>query len=324
MTRALITVDTELSAGRQRLGMDAQTNLASSFLGEAHGAQWGVPWLMARMRERGITGVFFVDPMPGLVHGQRIVEQMVEPVLAAGHEVQLHIHTEWLAFAKDSPVDGRLGRNIGDFGEADQITLLGWARDAIMAAGAPAPAAFRAGNYGANAATLRALAALGIGWDSSFNADYAGLDCQLDFPRDLTDPVERDRVWEMPVAGIWDRPGHLRPAQVCALSVPEMRAGLAHAAQAKAHSFAIVTHSFEMLTRDRRRPNPLMIRRFEALCDAIAADPRLTGAGFANLPLPKAGAAPSGRAAASQPRTWARVAEQAWAQVFHERAWRTA
>ncbi|MFT3964811.1 MAG: hypothetical protein QM690_02875 [Sphingobium sp.] len=318
MTRALITIDTELSAGRQARGLDPRENWRLSIAGETAAGGFGIHWLMDRMEERGFRGVFFVDPMPALVHGPGIVARIVEPIVARGHEVQVHVHTEWLEWAKDSPVEGRRGGQIGDFTLADQIALIGWARDALAAAGAPAPNAFRAGNYGANDDTLRALARLGLVWDSSYNADYAGRPCRIALSPDIIDPVPAEGIFEAPVAGIWDRPGHFRPAQVCALSAAEMRGGLAHAAAGGAHSFIVVSHSFEMLTRDRQRPNRLVMRRFEALCDAIAADERVTGGGFADLPLPKAMAVRD-RLRPGRLRTAWRMAEQAFATLAYEK-----
>ncbi len=286
MTRALITIDTELSASRQQAGMGWQDNLRASLTGTTGAGDYGIGWQMDRMETCGIRGVFFVDPMPALIHGPDLVARMIEPILSRGHEVQVHIHSEWLEWAADSPVEGRTGRNIGDFSLEDQVTLIGWARDALVAAGAPRPNAFRAGNYGANDDTLRALARLGIAWDSSYNADYAGKPCQITLMPETVDPVAVKGTVEAPVAGIWDKPGHFRPAQVCALSAAEMAQGLAHAAASGAHSFVVVSHSFEMLSRDRQRPNRLVMRRFEALCRAIAADARVTPSGFADLPLP--------------------------------------
>lgn len=313
MTRALITIDTELSASRQAAGLSVEENLRLSVTGPQ-----GAPWLMDRMEAHGIRGVFFVDPMPGLVHGADIVKRMVEPILARGHEVQVHIHTEWLDFCDTAPVDAR-GRNIGDFTLEDQVALIGWAQGALVEAGAPEPVAFRAGNYGANDDTLRALAALGLRWDSSFNADYAGRPCRITLPPETVDPVPLAGVIEAPVAGIFDKPGHMRPAQVCALSAGEMRAGLRFAADRDAHSFVVVTHSFEMLSRDRKRANGLVMARFEALCAAIAGDARVQSSGFADLPEP-CGAAVAGRLAPSATRTAWRVAEQLWGTLRYEKA----
>ncbi len=318
MTRALITIDTELSASRQQAGMAWEDNLRLSLTGTTTAGAFGIGWQMDRMDAHGIKAVFFVDPMPGLIHGPDLVAQMVEPILSRGHEVQVHIHTEWLDWAKDSPVDGRTGRNIGDFALADQVALIGWARDALVAAGAPRPNAFRAGNYGANDDTLRALAQLGLTWDSSYNADYAGRPCRITLLPETVDPVTVEGVVEAPVAGIWDRPGHFRPAQVCALSAAEMIQGLSHAAADGAHSFIIVSHSFEMLSRDRMRPNRVVMRRFEALCRAIAADARVTSCGFFDLPAP-AVARNRPRLAPNRARTLWRIAEQAFATLAYEK-----
>jgi len=323
MTRAIITIDTELSASRQAAGMTPDENLRLSITGDTPGGERGVGWMMDRMEARGIRGVFFVDPMPGLVHGRELVARMVQPIIARGHEVQVHIHSEWLDWVTDSPVDGRRGRQIGDFSLEDQTLLIGWAQDALTEAGAARPTAFRAGNYGANDDTLRALAALGMRWDSSFNADYVGKPCHIGLPPDIIDPVAASGVIEAPVAGIWDRPGHFRPAQVCALSATEMVEGLRFAASQGQHSFVVVTHSFEMLSRDRRRPNGLVMRRFEALCDAIADDPRVTPSGFADLPEPGE-AGPRDRLPPSRLRTGWRMAEQAWGAIRYEQALRPA
>jgi peptidoglycan/xylan/chitin deacetylase (PgdA/CDA1 family) len=322
----LITVDTELSCARQAQGMPIGQNLEQQYFGRLSSGAFGVEWLMDRMDRRGIKGVFFVDPMPSMVHGANIVERMVEPILARGHEVQLHIHTEWLEWAPDSPVAGKTGRNIRDFTLEDQVTLIGWARDALVSAGAPMPTAFRAGNFGANDDTLEALVRLGLRWDSSYNADYAGGDCRITLSGDMVDPRAAHGILELPVAGIWDRPGHFRPAQVCALSGWEMRQGLHHAAESRAHSFAVVTHSFEMLSRDRLRPNRMVMKRFDRLCETIAQYPRLEAATFRTLrePASPPSTQAARRLAPSRTRTIARVAEQLIANIRFERQLRPA
>lgn len=324
MTDVLITVDTELSAGRQGQGLPVDENFALSITGPTAVGDFGIRWQMDRLEERGLRGVYFVDPMPALVHGPEIVERIVHPILQRGHEVQLHLHSEWLQWAKESPVDGRTGRNIGDFSLSDQIILLSWASERLVAAGAPRPTAFRAGNYGANDDTLRALAQIGIMWDSSFNADYAGRGCAITASRDAVDPVTLHGILEVPVAGLLDRPGHFRPAQICAISGWEMRAALHHAAKSGAHSFAIVTHSFEMLSRDRQRPNGSVMRRFIAMCDAIAAHPSLRATGFAALSPPPAAPVDRPRLGPDRIRTAARIAEQALATWRYEHRLRPA
>ena len=313
MTNVLVTIDTELSALLHQRGANPGDNLASSILGRCAKGDFGVRWQMDRLDGQGLKGVFFVDPFPALVYGAQIIADIVAPIVERNHEVQLHIHTEWLEWATQRPVGGRQGRNIGDFGLTDQMTLLGLATELLVGAGAPRPIAFRAGNFGANDDTLSALHRLGLRFDSSVNAAYLGGACRIDCAPSQIDPICLEGVVELPVSGLLDRPGHVRAAQVCALSKWEMQAALDHAAGQQHAVFVAVTHSFEMLSRDRQRPNRQVMGRFEALCRAIARDPVLRSVGFADLDVPIAHSA-SPQSEHLRPnalRTALRIAEQA-------------
>ena len=273
---------------------------------------------MDRLEASGLRGVFFVDPMPALVYGNDVIAAIVTSIVSRGHDVELHLHPEWLEWATSEPVGERRGRSIGDFDAADQKTLISLARSLLIDAGAPPPLAFRAGNYGANDDTLRVLASLGMRWDTSLNPTYLGDTCNIGLDRDQIDPIERLGITEVPVSAILDRPGHLRHAQVCALSAQEMTAALSHAAETGRPAFTVVTHSFEMMSRDRKRPNHSVIKRFKSLCSTIAAHPAMSSATFADLSLPAAKTPPS-RLSASYRRTAARFAEQAVATIAYER-----
>ncbi len=111
---------------------------------------------MDQLNAYDLKAVFFVDPLPALICGPRAVAEIVEPILTAGHDVQLHIHSEWLEFAPDKPLDGKTGRNMSDFTLDEQIWLISKGIDLLVQSGAPRPVAFRSGNYGANDDTLRA------------------------------------------------------------------------------------------------------------------------------------------------------------------------
>ena len=320
MTALLITVDTELSSSLQQRGVSLADNVRRSIWAEAGGDAHGIGWQMDVLDRHGLTGVFFLDPMPALVHGPDFLNPIVQAIIARGHEVQMHIHTEWLAWATESPVAGRQGRNIGDFTLTDQIILLGLAKALLEQAGAPPVTAFRAGNFGANDDTLRALAAIGLTWDSSVNPAYLGRECHISADPGAIGASRMQGVVELPVSGIIDRPGGFRPAQVCAMSAGEMRAGLRHAAREGHDAFMVVTHSFEMLSRDRQRPNGAVKARFEALCAHVASLPQVRGVGFNDLDpaiADRPGAALT-RVPASTLRTGIRQAQQAWATWRYE------
>lgn len=321
MTNVFITVDTELSVGLHALGLGAYANLRESVFGACGQGSFGIQHQMQRLDAYGLKAVFFIDPMPAQVFGLDILKRMVEPILEAGHEVQLHIHTEWLPYLSPDPVDGRRGRNIRDFSYADQCSLLGLARELLMAAGAHAPQAFRAGNYGASDATLRALASIGILYDSSFNPGYAADAPQISLPPDTVEPVHHQGVVEFPISCISDRPGHFRHAQLCALSAWEMRDALRHAVACGQEYFTLVSHSFELLSRDRRRANHTVVDRFERLC-ALLAEP---GNGLRTMtygqlnPSALGQAAPKERLAPNLLRTVHRMGEQLVSTLLYER-----
>jgi hypothetical protein len=308
-----LTVDTELSSLHFRrfgvAGLDE--NFATAILGRTPLGDFGVGYQIARLDAAGHKAVFFVDPLVALVAGTDMVRRIIEPILTAGHDVQLHAHSEWLGFSAVGPTDGRGGQNMADFCLEDQVRILEHGVETLMAAGAPMPVAFRAGNYGANDDTLRALGRLGIRYDSSYSPDYHGTVCGITMPRDCALPIRRGAVIEVPVSAIAGPGGGLRHAQITALSAREMGAAMDHAAASGQPCFTIVTHSFELLCRERRRPNRIVVRRFEALCEKIAASPHLRTATYRQEPPAPSADGCIARLPHSLARTLLRSGEQA-------------
>lgn len=320
MTRLYFTIDTEYEFGfAARHGLATRReNFDRSIRGATPGGEAGIFYQMDVFERHGMKAVFFVDPMPALVWGTGAVAEVVEPILGRGHDVQLHVHTEWLALAGEaSPVPGRTGRNIKDFDLADQVCLLEWASDALVAAGAPRPVAFRAGNYGANDDTLRALARLGIAYDSSHTPGVPDSDCEIGLGPSDRLPVERCGVIEVPTGCIADR-GGLRHAQLTALSCVELVAAAEHARDSGTADFTIVSHSFELLSRDRARINRFLTRRFEGFCAALE---RLPGIGTATYVADPPRALPGASTCPPLPhsavRKGARMVEQALANALY-------
>lgn len=281
--KIFITIDTEMSLALYQQGWSAKDNMASSIFGVCASGSYGISYQMDQLEKYGLTGVFFVDPLSSLLFGQELLNDIVEPILTRGHEVQLHIHTEWLEFLPDNPAGNLLGHNIGDFPLDIQIMLLGLAEEKLQAAGAPPSIAFRAGNYGANDDTLRALHRLGIAYDSSFNASYLGEECRITLPANTTILTEKLGMKVLPVGAIMDTPTTQRHAQVCALSSWEMRDALDHCGTSEQPHFVTVTHSFELLSRDRMRLNAAVQSRFESMCSHIAKHPELESGSFNQL-----------------------------------------
>ena len=312
-TRVLLSVDTELTWRHFASGADWRRNLDLSF----HACGVGVPWQLDRLSAHGLKACFFVDPMPALVYGIEPIKRMVAPILAAGQEIQLHVHSFWFDLAAGRRDNARF--ELTEFSADAQRDLISRGRDLLTAAGAPPPVAFRSGSFAANADTLDALRSLGFAYDSSHCGAEHPWPSALPFDPALIEPFDCGGLIEVPITHIRRRDGGLRPVQLCALSRDELGAALGHAERNAHDLVTIVSHSFELASRDGKRVNRIVRDRFEWLCTHLA-DRRETmpTVGFADLPAP----VPGNRAEpmpAETLREMRRMAEQAWGRIRYEK-----
>lgn len=205
------------------------------------------------------------------------------------------------------------------FDREGQRKLIEQARAILVEAGAPRPIAFRSGSYAVNADTMGALADLGIRYDSSHNGCAAPWPSALGLDPEWVTPIKQHGVVEIPVSQMTQPGGALRHMQICAVTLGEMKAGLDFAVVNDHPVFTIVSHSFELATRDGRRANKIAKRRFDGLC-AYLADRRdeAPTAHFADLDdlcLETEGEP----ASVSPVRVAHRMAEQLWSNMIEER-----
>jgi hypothetical protein len=314
-TPVFLTVDTELVWRHHAAGLALDEIVERSI--EPGGV--GIGYQLAEMARHRLKGIFFVDPMPALTFGLDVIRRIVDPIMAAGQEVQLHLHPNW---TRARPDDG--GATYADFeltqySRDQQRDLIAGAAELLEAAGAASPVAFRAGSFAANDDTLSALAELGFAYDSSHNGAEAPWPSEITLPPNQIAPIRHGGIVQVPVTVIEDLPGTWRPFQICAISQAEMRDALDHAV-ANAHgAVTIVSHGFELSTRDGTRVNAIHRRRFDALCELLAERretlPTVHFADRPALPLDRADR-PLGP---SMLRTRWRQAEQFWSNQVVER-----
>lgn len=319
MLNLLITIDTELSPGRGVATDDALArNYRGAIDGETSRGAFGVGYQLEVFARHGLKAVFFVEALVAQVVGNDVLRRIVTPIRDAGHEVQLHLHPEWLAQMPANPLDGRTAQNIGDLAEDDQARLIAIGLDALSDAGADRATAFRAGNYGADTGTLHALNRNGVRFDSSYNLPYLGNPCRIKANRPLSQPTDIHGIREVPITAFEDRPGHLRHTQICACSFAELAAVIDHAVDAAWPTLVLVSHSFELLNRARTRPNPIVVRRFDKLCRFLAERrDRVRTVGFNDLDETVVHTGNGPEPFRSHPaRTLARVAEQVLGRVY--------
>ncbi|WP_209346823.1 polysaccharide deacetylase family protein [Pontixanthobacter sp. CEM42] len=321
MTAVYITIDTEYSAGfakAEGTGLRAE-NFARSIACETPDGNVGVEYQMDVFDRHSLKGVFFVDPMPALVWGVEAIADIVEPIVTRGHDVQLHVHTEWLELAGSKNLLGsKTGTNIKDFTLEEQVQILDYAKSTLMDAGAPEPVAFRSGNYGSNDDTLRALKQVGIGYETSHCPGIADGYCEISLTTEDRHPLVHEGIVQVPVGCIDSFGGTLRHAQITALSAWEMLAALRHARSQDVPSFTIVSHSFELLSRDRSTINRIVKNRFDRFCEGLAKMVGVTSASYAdNPPVPLDGNLAAKPLPLSEVRSGLRMAEQALSNTLY-------
>src|ERR1017187_6023525 len=101
MLQVLLTIDTEVYPLLKDWKSDRlQRDIARDIYGKIDGEEVGLNYQLRMFAEHGLKATFMVeslfsgcpevglDPLKGIVSG----------ILAGGHEVQLHLHTEWVPY----------------------------------------------------------------------------------------------------------------------------------------------------------------------------------------------------------------------------------
>ncbi len=309
-----LTIDTEIAWRHHAAGLGISAVEERSI--EPAGV--GLRWQLGLLSRHGLKATFFVDPMPATIYGIDVFRRIIDAVIGAGQEVQLHLHPNWTS-ADLSHRDLHGDFELIDYSAASQRELIAAAADLLVAAGAPRPVAFRSGSYSANDDTLAALSALGIQYDSSHNGAHHPWPSAIGLPPGQISPILRADVIEVPVSLIEDRVGMWRNFQICALSTSEMRAALEHAIVRDHVCTTIVGHSFELANRSGLLANRVHVSRFKALCLMLAQlrerAPTVHFADHPNLRLDSRDAP----LAANRWRRSRRQLEQLWSNLVAER-----
>lgn len=282
MLNVFLTVDTEVwpfSPGWpvKRLSadkLDFSAEVEGYILGRTSRGNVGLPYQIEVLRRSGLKATYFVEALFAGRAGEQHLCEIVRVLQEGGQDVQLHVHTEWLGELSHEKLPSNFRQHIRQFSEFDQTRIIARGINNLRDAGATNVCAFRAGNFGANFDTLRALANNGIHIDSSYNSCFLDAECQMRTVESMLQPRTIHGVCVFPVTTFVDFPGHERPAQLCACSFQELTKALLQAWRNKQYSFVIVWHPFELMKDVRnpakRRPDLINVRRFERLCEFLS------------------------------------------------------
>lgn len=313
-----LTFDTEIWCGSWN-SLDARfpAAFARYIYGRSPAGDFGLPEILRVLARHRLRGVFFVEPLFSGRFGLAPLKEIVDLVATGNHEVQLHLHPEWVDEMHEAPVciPASKRQHLIEFDQSDQAALIAWGVQRLKEAGAGPVSAFRGGNYACNDETLAALAGLGIRIDSSVNASYAHSGGSLRDSHRPEYPFCAQGVTELPITVFQDGSGHPRHAQIGACSFRELKQALEAAHRQGRDHFVIVAHSFELIKPGTCLPDRVVARRFRALCAYLARHPdRYEVAGFGHTAEP--GPTPDSPLCVSSIATGLRYAEQGLRRVL--------
>ena len=154
---------------------------------------------MRELQEHGLTAVFFVEPLFSTRFGLEPLAEIIGLVREREHEVQLHLHTEWVDEYRQPLLDGVVGKKqfLHYFSLEEQTSLIRTGANLIESARGQKLNAFSQEDFGFNRDSRR-LARNRIAFDSSYNASMFGAECDVIPEVVLVEPAECDGVYNIP------------------------------------------------------------------------------------------------------------------------------
>ena len=282
--------------------------------GNTSKGDFGLPFQARQLKNHGLTGVFFTEPLFSTRFGGQPLAEIVGLLLEGSQQIELHLHPEWADEAR-IPLLPNLEKKLPTLrgcGLDQQQLLIETGLRLLRQAGAPAVSAFRAGSFGFDRNTLRAVARAGLQYDSSYNASMGGADSGIGREVPLDAPGVFDDVTEVPMTCFDEGTSRLRHAQLTACSWSELESMLWLALEQQRQTFVVLWHNFELLSPSKTRVDETVLQRFNRLCKFLDQHRDC----FRTRGFPGFVAEPSARASnplrSSRWRTAARMAEQVY------------
>lgn len=290
----LLTFDVEIWCnGWATLERDFPASFERYVFGRSAAGDFALPRTLETLSRHGLRGVFFIEPLFAARFGIEPLATVVGLIQQAGQEVQLHLHPEWTDEAKSPLLPNVTAKrqHLSFYSRQEQEALIGHGLRLLHEAGATTPSAFRSGSFACNEDTFPAVAANSLRFDSSINRTLAvSLPGAIQAPSaGLCAPFTAGNGLEVyPMTLFRDGFGHLRHAQIGACSAGELIQAMECGHASGWSSFITLSHNFELMVPNKSKPDPIVVRRFDALCSFLASNRRtLPTVGFNDLaPLP--------------------------------------
>jgi len=272
--KILITIDTEVWSF---YGDDIDKNISSAMYGITEEGEYGLNHQLEMFNEFNLNATFFLEPFFTLSSGESPLVEIVESINSFGQEIGLHVHTEWFCRSNvnNAPVNFN-GDNIKDYSLVEQSQIIKSGLNLLIKSGAKDICSFRAGNYGANNDTLKALHMNNISFDTSYNRPYLETVCDIKANNFFTQPISLEGIIEFPITHFQDYPNHLRHLQVTACSMDELKFVINQLWTEQQEYCVVVLHSFEWITRKvdskgrkQHKLDKTCLSRFRGFCEYL-------------------------------------------------------
>lgn len=262
-------------------GDDARKPVPPSraMMGRFGADSFGLPLICDILGAGGLAATFFLEAFADEQGYPGQTEPACKLLLDRGQDVQLHIHPNHYHYGlkrqgKHFPFTDQMA----DLAPQAQLDLLAEGCRRIARWTGRRPAAFRAGNMGADEQTLAQLPAVGIGIDSSYTFPYLGRQCRFADRQAYNGSKRYGEVLELALSGFYQLPlpglRRAKPVDLAGISFAECRDAVTNICRAGADA-VLILHSFSLMKvrnvqYDGGRLNAIVARRFRRLCQWLA------------------------------------------------------
>lgn len=279
ITKVMITVDTEHSIGGAfNNPLLKPVGNGKRIYGRIGGIEYGIPLIMDIADRYRIPLTFFVEVFNKYYFGEKETRDVCEYILKRGHDVQLHLHPCWLNFKSGDPNSKKYSDHMSSYNFEIQTEMIGEGKELLSRYCGKPPVAFRAGNYGADANTLKAVKANGMDIDSSYNAAFPNHSKNIT-RGSINDAVDIHGTLELPITNFIEAIPLLgkryKPMDLNGVSYREIQTVLEQSCvgQGPKH-ITLILHSFSFLkSKDVQYENctfrHYVVKRFENLCQYL-------------------------------------------------------
>jgi len=267
-TEVCISVDVEYSIGGAFSWPDQFKPLSNEVVDcMVAGREQGLGFILDSLNRFGMLGTFFTEALQTTYFGDEPMARTANRIVAAGQDLQLHLHPCWLHFRDDRwmrpgfvPNDYCSGRTDEQLDEMLRLGIEAFARW-----GVPKPVALRTGGFRTDDAVYSAMARMGMPLASNISLGvFSPKETQLQVSggRHLVNGVlevpalsYRSPKIHLPTSSAW------RSTAITATSSSEMEALLWQARKTGCQTVIVLTHPHEFIKQRGFRYDNLQVNQ---------------------------------------------------------------